>query len=101
MKIRSITGACYVAVLIGFYLLKYYVHDFLFDLLAYAFAIIGTLEMLRAVKEKTTKTERVLVMIFSIVCIPACAISEYFFRYGLQFPQGAYPCSIKSSLLPL
>jgi phosphatidate cytidylyltransferase len=84
MKIRSITGACYFLVLIGFYLLKYFIHDFLFDLLAYAFAVIGTIEMLRAVKEKTTKTERVLVLIFAIVCIPACAISEYFFRYGLH-----------------
>jgi phosphatidate cytidylyltransferase len=56
----------------------------MFDLLAYAFAVIGTVEMLRAMKDKTTKTERILVLIFSIVCIPACAIAEYFFRYGLH-----------------
>ena len=46
MKIRSLTGACYFLLLIGFYLLKYFIHDFLFDLLAYAFAVIGTVEML-------------------------------------------------------
>ena len=56
----------------------------MFDLLAYAFAVIGTVEMLRAMKDKVSKTERILVLIFAIVCIPACAIAEYFFRYGLH-----------------
>lgn len=84
MKIRLITGTAYVAVLVAFYLLKIFVHDFFFDALVYAFALIGTFEMLRAMKEKTTKAERAMVFIFAIVCIPACAVAEYFFRYGLH-----------------
>ena len=84
MKTRLITGTAYVAVLVAFYLLKIFVHDFFFDGLIYAFAIIGTFEMLRAMKEKTTKAQRVIVMIFATLCVPACAVCEYFFTYGLH-----------------
>lgn len=84
MKTRAITGFTYIAVLIGFYLLKFFVHDFLFDLFAYACAIVGTVEMLRASGKRTTHAERVLVLCFSIICIPSCAIGEYFFRFGLH-----------------
>ena len=84
MKTRAITGFTYIAVLIGFYLLKFFVHDFLFDLFAYACAIIGTVEILRASGKRTTHAERVLVLCFSIICIPSCAIGEYFFRFGLH-----------------
>ena len=84
MKTRAITGFTYIAILIGFYLLKFFVHDFLFDLFAYICAVVGTVEMLRASKRTTTRAERVMVLIFAIICIPACAIGEYFFRYGLH-----------------
>lgn len=84
MKTRVITGACYVAILLAFFLLKVFIHDFCFDVLIYAFAIIGAMEMLRAMKDKVTKAERVIVTLFVLACIPACAISEYFFRFGLH-----------------
>ncbi len=81
---RTISAIAYVAILLGFFLLKIFVHDAFFDVLTYAFALIGTYEILRAMKDKTTKAQRVIVMIFAIVCIPACAASEYFFTYGLH-----------------
>lgn len=84
MKTRVISGACYVAILLSFFLLKIFVHDFCFDVLIYAFAIIGALEMLRAMGDRVTKAERVIVMLFVLICIPVCAIAEYFFRYGLH-----------------
>ena len=92
MKKRVISGILYVVILVAFYLMKIFVPsvgniplgDFCFDILIYAFALIGTFEMLRAVKDKTTKAERVIVYIFSIVCIPACAFSEAFFTFGLH-----------------
>lgn len=84
MKIRLISGSVYVALLIGFYLLKVLVHDLCFDLLIYAFALLGTFEMLRAMKEKTTKAERGITFVFAIVCIPACAILEFYYQIGLQ-----------------
>ncbi len=83
MKIRLLTGSCYIAVLLVFYLLKIFVNDLCFDALTYAFALIGTFEMLRAMKEKTTKAERAVVYAFALVCVPACALGEYFLGAGL------------------
>ena len=84
MKNRVISGTVYVAILLLFYCLKIFVHDFCFDVLIYAFSLIGTSEMLRATKEKTTKAERVIVTVFATVCITLCAFAEYFFSYGLH-----------------
>lgn len=86
MKIRLISGSCYVAILVAFFCLKVCLPapygDFAFDALIYAFALLGTWEMLRAVKDKTTKAERVLTFIYAIAAIPACALAEYFFGEG-------------------
>lgn len=81
---RLCAGTCYILVLALFYFLKIllplidgvpqYVGDFCFDVLIYAFAIIGTFEMLRAVKDKLCKAEKALIWIFSIVAIPVCAV---------------------------
>ncbi len=87
MKIRLLSGSCYVAILALFFCLKIFLPSpygtFAFDALIYAFTLLGTFEMLRAVKEKTTKAERVLVFTFALVSIPACAVCEYFFGNGL------------------
>jgi phosphatidate cytidylyltransferase len=85
MRIRTISGACYIAILVAFYALKVCIPvygDFCFDALIYAFAILGTFEMLRATKEKTTKAERILVYAFTLACIPATALCEFFFGAG-------------------
>ena len=84
MKIRLLSGSCYVAILVAFFCLKLFVHDFFFDGLIYAFALIGTFEMLRAVKDKTTAAERVIVYAFAVVVLPACALCQQFYGTGLQ-----------------
>ncbi len=84
MKTRTITGACYMAILLAFFFLKIFVHDFCFDVLIYLYALLGTHEIVRAFSDKMTKTEKVIVYVFAVICIPACALSEYFFRYGLH-----------------
>ncbi len=84
MKTRAISGACYMAVLLAFFFLKIYVHDFCFDVLIYLYALLGTHEIVRAFGDKMTKTEKIIVYVFAVICIPACAVSEYFFRYGLH-----------------
>jgi phosphatidate cytidylyltransferase len=84
MKTRLISGTCYVVILLAFFLLKTLVHDLCFDVLTYIFALLGTHEIVRAMSDRMTKSERVIVRIFAIVCIPACVISEYFFRYGVH-----------------
>ncbi len=84
MKIRLISGTCYIALLAGFFCLKIFLPygDFYFDALIYAFALLGTFEMLRATKEKTTKAERGIVYAFSALTVPACAAGEYFKGWG-------------------
>ena len=85
MKIRLISGSCYVAILVAFYLLKIFVHDLCFDALIYFFAAVGTFEMLRATKDKTTKAERVIVFVFALAAIPVCALCEQFLDSGAVF----------------
>ena len=84
MKVRLLTGSCYIALLAGFFCLKLFLPygDFYFDGLLYAFALLGTFEMLRATKEKTTKAERALVYAFAGVCIPATAVLEFWKGFG-------------------
>ena len=84
MKIRLISGACYTAILVAFYLLKIFVHDLCFDALLCFCAVVGSLEMLRATKADTTKPQRVIALLFAVVCIPACALCETFFANGVQ-----------------
>ena len=86
MKIRLISGSAYIAILALFFCLKIFLPapygTFAFDALIYAFTLIGTMEMLRAMQEKTTKASRGLVLAFAIVTIPACAVSQYVFEKG-------------------
>lgn len=82
MKKRLISGTLYMFIIVGFYLLKLFLPkgygDLCFDALIYAFALIGIFEMLRAVKDKTTKAERIITYIFTGISIPACALAEFF-----------------------
>ena len=108
MKKRLITGFTYMLIIAGFYCLKIFLPngygDLCFDALIYAFALIGTFEMLRAVKDKTTKAERWMTFIFAIVTIPACALAEYFrilpFGSGIV-AVGACGCVYAIALLTL
>ena len=92
MKIRLISGTAYIAILVAFFCLKIFVPtvngvpygDFCFDVLIYAFALIGTFEMLRAVKEKTVKAERAIVYAFAAITIPAVALCQWKWGNGLE-----------------
>jgi phosphatidate cytidylyltransferase len=80
MKTRLISGIVYVAILAVAYALKVLVHDLCFDLLIYAFAIIGTREILNAVGDKVTKSQKALVFAFALICIPSVAVGDLFRR---------------------
>lgn len=84
MKIRILSGIVYVLIQAVFYCLKIFVHDWCFDVWIYFLSLVGTYEILRATKEKTTKMERYIVRMFSVLCVPACAIAEYYYKYGLH-----------------
>ena len=83
MKVRLLSGSMYIFILLGFYLLKIFVSDLFFDGLIYFFALVGTFEMLRAQKDKTTKAGRALAYAFAVCTIPACALFQHFFGTGL------------------
>ena len=83
MKIRLISGSCYVAILVAFYCLKIFVHDFFFDAFLYAVSLLGTYEMLRALKDKMTSTQSCVTFAFAIVALPLVALAEHFFKMGL------------------
>lgn len=87
MKKRVISGTVYVAILLGFYLLKIFVPTYgnlCFDVLIYGFSLIGTFEMVRAMRENIARTEKTIVYIFALVCVPACAVAEFLFGYGVH-----------------
>lgn len=83
MKIRLISGSCYIALLIAFYCLKIFVHDFFFDAFLYLLSLRGTYELIRTLKDKTTSTQRCLVFAFALIAVPAVALAEYFFQVGM------------------
>ena len=87
MKKRVISGAVYTAILLAFFLIKIFAPapwgSLGFDALIYFFSIVGTFEMLRAMKESLTKAESGIVTVFSVIAIPACAVCEALFGYGM------------------
>ncbi len=83
MKIRLLSGSVYVAILVAFFCLKIFVHDLFFDGLIYAFALIGTFEMVRALKEKLTFAQSCVVYAYAAIAIPAVALFEQFFQAGM------------------
>ena len=83
MKIRLISGSCYVAILIAFYCLKIFVHDFFFDAFLYAVSLLGTYEMLRALKDKMTSAQRCVTFAFALVALPMAAAAEHLFKMGM------------------
>ncbi len=83
MKIRLLSGSVYVAILVGFFCLKIFVHDFFFDALIYFFAIMGTIEMIKATKEKTTAWQKGITIAYAVAAIPAVALAQYYEGLGM------------------
>ena len=84
LTLRIISGVVYAALLLGMFLLKVFVSDLFFDGFVWFMAIVGTFEMTRAFERNITTVQRVMVFVFAVIVIPACALAEYFFGYGLH-----------------
>lgn len=80
MKKRLLTGICYLAVLVGFFLLKIYVHRLFFDLLVLAFTAIGTFEMLRALGDRVHLSQKIIAGIFSSGIVLTFALTDEFLK---------------------
>ena len=71
---RLLTGAVYLLILLGAFLLRRYVHLLFFDALVLVFSVIGTCEMLRAFGDRIDRVQKTLVLLFSsgfIICFAA------------------------------
>lgn len=91
---RILSGIVYVAVILGFFLLKIFAPapwgNLGFDLLIYFCSLVGTWEMLRAMKDSLRRTAKWIVGIFSLICIPACAACELLLGYGIHVTAVAF-----------
>ena len=77
---RTGVGILYMAILIGFFLLKVFVNDFLFDFIVLGFSVLGTFEMCRAFKGKITTAQTVVVMIFTTLTVLTFCVSDFVFK---------------------
>ena len=88
MKKRIISGTIYAALLLGFFLIKIFVPqpwgNMGFDAFIYFCSLVGTWEILRAMDVSLAKGSKGIVAVFSVICIPVCAISEAFWGYGIH-----------------
>lgn len=75
---RTITGAIYVAVIVGFFFLRNYADYRLFNILTFAFAAIGTFEVARAIKPYLYKGNFTLAVIYGAAVVPVFCVFEYF-----------------------
>ena len=80
---RTISGACYVAILVGFFLLRQFVDYRLFQLLTYFFSIVGTFEIARAYKERVLSATKILSTVFSVLFVPVYCVGEYVIKSGI------------------
>lgn len=73
---RTISGAVYVATVIGFFLLRNYVDYRLFDVLTAFFCAVGTFEIARAVKSYLVKSNFTLAVVFGCIFTPVFYLAE-------------------------
>ena len=79
---RTISGACYVAVLVAFFVLRENVDYRIFHILTWFFAVMGTFEVARAVKPYAMKGVFTALITFGALVVPVYAVGEYFIRSG-------------------
>ena len=91
MLIRIMSGVWYIALLVVVYCLKIFVPpiggiaigDFAVDIMVYVFSLIGTFEMIRALKDRLTEAERKIAYGFAVACIPLGVVMKYFLDWGV------------------
>lgn len=89
-QLRLYSGIVYVAVLLGFFALKIFVHKLFFDVLILLFAVLGTFEMVRAFREKMHRSQQIVAMTFALLVVVMYIAADIFFTdiLGVEFPHG-------------
>ena len=80
MKARIISGFCYALVLVAFFLLKWFLNDYWFDVLIWLFCLIGSFEMTRACG--LPKPQKGIAIVFGLTCIPVFVAGELAWGLG-------------------
>lgn len=88
-QLRVITGAAYALVLLAFFVGKVLVHKLVFDALIIIFSVCGTFEMIRAFGDKLHKSQKIVAMVFSQLCVLVYIIADVIFTdyLGVGFPE--------------
>lgn len=79
---RTISGAVYVAILVGIFLLRQFVDYRIFQLLTWFFTIVGTYELVRALDGKILPYTKWCAIGFAVLFVPIYALGEYFVFEG-------------------
>lgn len=88
MLIRTVSGAIYVVILVGFFLLKS-VSPLFYNALIWFFSFMSAFEVARAVKNFSVKGCFVLATVFSALFVPVYTLSELLYSgYGFAFALG-------------
>lgn len=77
---RTITGACYVSLIVGMFLLREFVDYRIFHLLTYLFLVIGTIEMAIMTKPYSLKGNIIPSIIYAVLLAPLYLVIEYFVK---------------------
>lgn len=79
---RTISGAVYVAILVGIFLLRQFVDYRIFHFLTWFFTIVGTYELVRALDGKILPYTKWCAIGFAVLFVPIYALGEYFVFEG-------------------
>lgn len=77
MKTRSISSVAFVAVVVGFFLLRQFIYEPLFNVLIWFFIAMATFELARALKEFSAKGNFFVAVIYGILFTPLYCVLEY------------------------
>ena len=92
---RTLAGVVLVLITLAFFLLRT-VHYKLFDLYVYVIGIISTYELLKAFKDGVSKTQKVLVFVFTLLLYP---VLSFYRNYVIHFVVGYISLTIFVSVL--
>ena len=82
MKVRTVSGACFVAIVVAFFLFREYVDYRLFNVLLWFFCAAGTFEVARALRNFLRPAVFYAVIVFGAVFVPLYALWEYVLWHG-------------------
>ncbi len=79
---RTISGAVYVAIIVGFFLLRELADARLFNILTCFFMVVGTFELARALQPYSLKGAKLATVVFGASFVPLYCLIEYLLLQG-------------------